>query len=579
VNGALIARGTAANLITFTSNQASPAKGDWKNIEFTDSSVDATFDGAGNYTGGGILEYCVVEYGGSSVIGAVETDIASPLIDHCTVRNSASSGIQAVGTNSTPVVIRNNTVSGNMWGILAFDGSSVISNIVNGNTNGGIGVLYYSTVTGNTVSGNSASDEGGGIYAKGSTVMGNTVSGNSASDEGGGIYAESSTVMGNTVSDNSAGFDGGGIYASYSTVTGNIVSGNSSSYGDGGGIYAAQSIVTGNIVSGNSVSNGRGGGIHASYSTVTGNTVNGNLAKICSGIDAETSPVTNNAVRDNSDGGICGADGQVMGNTVNDNSGNGIYARDSIGVMGNIVSGNSDGGIFAWDSPVISNTVTANSVSTWGSAVYFLGSGDFLYNTIIGNTAVSPTAMIGGVAIDGTPQFHHNNLYGNSNYDVVVLSSGDISGTHNYWGTVATVDILAHVYDWYDDSSRGRLLFIPYVQDPDPDAPVPPPQNLRANFTGGSASLSWDAIPSTTTGYSYKVYYDDACTPSYSGAGATQGDSPVDVGNATQFALSGLGSGGICIAVTAYDTRGRESWYSNEVSRPWRAYLLAVLKR
>jgi hypothetical protein len=73
------------------------------------------------------------------------------------------------------------------------------------------------------------------------------------------------------------------------------------------------------------------------------------------------------------------------------------------------------------------------------------------------------------------------------------------------------------------------------------------------------------------------IYDTDASGPPYNGIGAAQGNSPVDVGNATQFTLSGLGSG-VHMAVTAYDTQGRESWYSNEVSW-WRTYLPAVLKR
>ncbi len=553
VDGTLIARGDVANRITFTSNQSSPTKGDWKSIEFTDSSVDATFDGAGNYTGGGILQYCIVEYGGSGVESAVHAPNAAPYIDHNIVRNNAARGIRATGTVTIPVVITGNTVSGNGGGISA----------------------SHSTVTGNTVSGNSTSgysnaNDGGGIYAHYSMVTGNTVSGNSAA-LGGGIYAWDSTVTSNTVSGNSAGA-GGGIFAEGSTVTGNTVSGNSAYAGGSGGIFARDSPVTGNTVSGNSADYGPGGGIYAWDSPVTGNTVSGNSAG-------------------NGGGGISARySSTVMGNTVSGNSVSGAYGGGGIDaanstVTGNTVSGNSayyGGGISASSSTVMSNTVTANRVSAAtgrGSGVFFIGSGVFLYNTIVRNTVVSPTATIGGVTIYGTPQFHQNNIYGNSNYDVVVLSSQDISGTHNYWGTVATVDILAHVYDGDDDSARGRLLYLPYVQDPVPNAPVPPPQNLRATFAGGLANLSWDAIPSTTTGYGYKVYYDtDASGPPYQGSGATQGNSPVDVGNTTQFTLSGLGSG-IVIAVTAYDTQGRESWYSNEVNRPWRTYLPAVLKR
>ncbi len=506
VDGTLIARGNAANPITFTSNQPSSAKGDWGKIEFT---VSTTLDTEGNYASGSVLQYCVVEYGGGGAAkGAIEAQ--SLLIDHCAVWNNNTKGIYSVGTVGSP-----------------------------------------SRITNNIISNNSAYGDGGGIYASYATISGNTVGGNRAFG-GGGIYAADSTISGNTVSDNRASV-GSGIYASYSTVSGNSVTRGFSDFG--GGIYANHSIVSGNTVSGNVAQLASGGGIYAYYSTISGNTVNGNLA--------------------------------AHGN------GGGIYAGAST-ISGNIISGNSafsanyfpeaghGGGIYAGASTVMSNTVMANKVSDatgQGAGVYFFGSGDFLYNTVVGNTAISPTAMIGGVAINGTPQFHHNNIYGNSNYDVVVLSSQDISGTHNYWGAVATVDILAHVYDWYDDSSRGRLLFIPYIQDPVPNAPVPPPQNLRATFAGSSASLSWDAIPSTTTGYGYKVYYDtDASGPPYSGTGAAQGNSPVDVGNATHFTLSGLGGGRIFIVVTSYDTQGRESWYSNEVSW-WRIYLPAVLKR
>jgi hypothetical protein len=52
----------------------------------------------------------------------------------------------------------------------------------------------------------------------------------------------------------------------------------------------------------------------------------------------------------------------------------------------------------------------------------------------------------------------------------------------------------------------------------------------------------------------------------------------LDCSNATQFTLSGFGGGGICVTITAYDTQGREGWYSNQVSR-WRAYLPVMLKR
>ena len=73
------------------------------------------------------------------------------------------------------------------------------------------------TITGCTLSGNSASVEGGGIFNDpGSGVLavrGSTFSGNSAGDSGGGIYhLGTATVQQSTLSGNSGGSAGGGLF-------------------------------------------------------------------------------------------------------------------------------------------------------------------------------------------------------------------------------------------------------------------------------------------------------------------------------------------------------------------------------
>ena len=98
--------------------------------------------------------------------------------------------------------------------------------------------------------------------------------------------------------------------------------------------------------------------------------------------------------------------------------------------------------------------------------------------------------------------------------------------------------------------------------------------NLRGTFSGSSATLTWDPIPSTTTGYGYKIYYDsDYSGPPYDGTGLTQGNSPVDAGNTTSFTLTGFAGAKYYFAVTAYDNRGHESWYSNQLIRLNKVYL------
>lgn len=79
VKGSLVAIGTDGQNIVFTSNQVSPAAGDWAYIKFRDESVDAGFDGNGDYVNGSILKYCQVMYGGGGGQMEVWKQIIQPL--------------------------------------------------------------------------------------------------------------------------------------------------------------------------------------------------------------------------------------------------------------------------------------------------------------------------------------------------------------------------------------------------------------------------------------------------------------------------------------------------------------------
>ena len=84
--------------------------------------------------------------------------------------------------------------------------------------------------------------------------------------------------------------------------------------------------------------------------------------------------------------------------------------------------------------------------------------------------------------------------------------------------------------------------------------PPPPPSN--------SASLAWDSVTAPTLS-GYRVYFGTAPGTYLQSLG--QG---ISVGNATAYTLTGLASGSqYYFAVTAFDTLGVESLYSNEVSK------------
>jgi len=86
-------------------------------------------------------------------------------------------------------------------------------------------------------------------------------------------------------------------------------------------------------------------------------------------------------------------------------------------------------------------------------------------------------------------------------------------------------------------------------------------------------TLQWDANTEPNRA-GYRIYYDTNSGPPYEGMGATGGDSPIDVkiadveaGNTARYTVTGLMEDETYFfTVTAYNTSGNESGYSNEVS-------------
>lgn len=154
-------------------------------------------------------------------------------------------------TNGT-VTIRDSVISNNV--------ASDVGGAVYAVGNGAL-TLALSNVE---ISGNSAGDNGGGLYLyQGSlTIIDSTISNNVAeTGTGGGIAFEDGpfTIVSSTISGNTAGDSGGGIWIddSLATISDSTISGNVS--GDGGGaIYLYETLMTisNSTLSGNSAANG-----------------------------------------------------------------------------------------------------------------------------------------------------------------------------------------------------------------------------------------------------------------------------------------------------------------------------------
>ena len=305
----------------------------------------------------------------------------------------------------------NVTVSGNnavrVFNITGIGNTTFDSlRIVNGNAIGDGGGINNTgnglvTLINSTVSGNTATLNGGGIFGNGSVTLTNsTVSGNTSNNafgSGGGIFGNGSVTLTNsTVSGNTLiGFVtfGGGILSNgVVTLTNSTVSGNTAGNisGAGAGIYSNGSslTLTNSTVSGNTAG-GSGGGIFGnsgSSLTLTNRTVSGNTAGSSGGgiFGVNGGTITNSTIANNT----ADADNNGTGN------GGGIFVSSGIFTIANsIIAGNFDGG---FETPDLGSNVAGVGFTNGGNNL--IGANDGFAATF------APSALIGTIAAPVNPQ-------------------------------------------------------------------------------------------------------------------------------------------------------------------------------
>ncbi len=460
VDGTLLALGTDAQPITFTSWHPQGQKDDWGSIAFSALAQDASFDGDGNYLSGSALQHVTVEYGGAGIVEyAVDGPNTAVYADHCTIRTNGAGGLRVGGGDN---YLTDNTVSANDGaGIHSTSSVAVISNntVVQNVASSSGGGIYNSgngAITHNTVISNATSQDGGGIYNSGAAMVSdNTVIGNQAAT-GGGIYNDGGeTVSHNTVTGNRASSKGGGIYSSSgndTTVSHNTIVGNQvyspGSTAHGGGIYCQNCAVSHNTVTSNIAhawTAAYGGGIYSSGPcTISNNIVTDNQAYY-SGSSPSYQAMG---------GGIYGVSGGIVeNNEVRSNSVSGANAYA--------------GGVYCSDGSLHGNTILSNTAQGNAGGVYWVSSGsEVLHNTIVSNTTPGNT---GGVyVLSGYAAINHNDISGNSGYALFnnnpkPADDRRLDARYNWWGTTDENGIRGLIYDWFDDLNVGFVDFSPYL--------------------------------------------------------------------------------------------------------------------
>ena len=407
--------------------------------------------------------------------------------------NSGSYG-GALHLNADTVIINGGEISGNVstvsGGGISMNGSTAFTMTggkIFGNTaSAGGGGIYATTnsvleITGGVIGGsteaegNTAQQEGGGVYLIASTLImnGGAINGNTASDGGGGISSSGCTIELNagTISNNS-GPNGGGIrlYGTM-TMTGGTISGNAA--GSGGGICLGSTShlqIYGGEISDNTATN-NGGGItlfNDNTFTMYGGTISGNTANSIGGgvfVNAltQTRPtmfymyggtISGNTAKGSGGGGGVNVneygsfiitDGVISGNTTPNSGGAGVcvHSEGSFTMEGGTISDNEahgyGGALHIYpNAKVVMNggTITGNTAMSGGGCAY--NSGTFIMNggTITGNTATGGAG--GGVDNRSTFTLNGGTISGNTASNVgggvyidvgtFEMSGGTISG-------------------------------------------------------------------------------------------------------------------------------------------------------
>jgi parallel beta-helix repeat protein len=168
--------------------------------------------------------------------------------------------------NNGKIIIRGSTFTNNT---AVLQGGAVFNQLYNSNTT----TIQNSTFSGNRVTDTGNQGFGGGIFAVGSgantvlTVTNTTLSGNTASNQGGGIWSgndatvtiTNSTIFGNqAVSADGTNGLGGGIMRTSGTIniTNSTIAGNTAGFQGGGIVGGTATTVTNTIIANNIANNG-----------------------------------------------------------------------------------------------------------------------------------------------------------------------------------------------------------------------------------------------------------------------------------------------------------------------------------
>ncbi len=168
---------------------------------------------------------------------------------------------------------------------------------------------------------------------------------------------------------------------------------------------------------------------------------------------------------------IMGTHGEVSGNKIFGNNiapGISVSLRISSATIINNQILNCTLGLYSDAGGASENDVKVSHNLFFGNevGVKFWDSIDLSSNTFVGNVVGLQCGP--GLAA----KVSYNNFQNNSQYNVENIHLGDLDATNNWWGTNNKTAIKQTLY--HDDNYSGAIIFEPFLQTPDPNAPTIP---------------------------------------------------------------------------------------------------------